>query len=358
MWTRRVAAASLVVGVMLSGCTSERAASPSLDTSSGSSSTIVPPADLASTLVGAAGAGDALVVLQGDPVSGDRQATLRRADGSWQSLPEPPVLGPIASVGSTVAIGGVTCESGPCDDREGALTIAMLNDDRDEWVALDAPEVSLPSETEISTVAGPLTHAVFSIGDTSYVIDPDGTVAALPPAPLEAGQQSVSCFTDEYAVVVPLAATQFGAESQFTLTGDTQVLDLADPAAGWRAVGPVPAGAPTTYSDECAGGRFAFHWGDTQHVLSAATWEWFTERSTWTEINGSPMFDDGPGQIAVAPGGAVAFAVRSGGLNRRDGDGPWTSTGLTSGGVYATDDAVLTLDPESGTFEAVWEVGN
>ena len=197
----------------------------------------------------------------------------------------------------------------------------------------------------MSTVAGPLTHAVFSIGETSYVIDPDGTVAELPSAPLEAGQQSVSCFTDDYAVVVPLAATQFGAESQFTLTGDTQVLDLADPAAGWRSVGPVPAGVPTTYSDECAGGRFAFHWGDTQHVLSATTWEWFTERSTWTEINGSPMFDDGPGQIAVAPGGASAFAVRSGGLHRRDGDGPWTSTGLTSGGVYATDDAVLSLDP-------------
>ena len=358
MRTRRVAAASLVVGVMLSGCTSERAASPSLDTNSGTSATIALPADLASTLVGAAGAGDALVVLQGDPVSGDRQAVLRRADGSWQSLPDPPVLGPIASVGSTVAIGGVTCEGAPCSGGEGELAVVMLNDDRDEWVALDAPEVSLPSETEMSTVAGPLEHAVFSIGDTSYVIDPDGTVAELPSAPLEAGQQSVACFTDEYAVVVPLAATQFGAESQFTLTGDTQVLDLADPAAGWRSVGPVPAGVPTTYSDECAGGRFAFHWGDTQHVLSTTTWEWFTERSTWSEINGSPMFDDGPGQIAVAPGGAAAFAVRSGGLYRRDGDGPWMPTGLISGGVLATGDGVLTLDPESGTFEAVWEVGS
>ena len=358
MRTRRIAAASLVVGLVLSGCTSERAASPSLDTSSGTSATIALPADLASTLVGAAGAGDALVVLQGDPVSGDRQAVLRRADGSWQSLPDPPVLGPIASVGSTVAIGGVTCEGAPCSGGEGELAVVMLNDDRDEWVALDAPEVSLPSETEMSTVAGPLTHAVFSIGDTSYLIDPDGTMAELPPAPLEAGQQSVACFTDEYAVVVPLAATQFGAESQFTLTGDTHVLDLADPAAGWHSVGPVPAGVPTTYSDECAGGRFAFHWGDTQHVLSTTTWEWFTERSTWTEINGSPMFDDGPGQIAVAPGSASAFAVRSGGLYRRDGDGPWMPTGLISGGVLATGDAVLTLDPESGTFEAVWEVGS
>jgi len=199
------------------------------------------------------------------------------------------VLGPIASVGSTVAIGGVTCDGSPCSGSDGELAVVMLNDDRDEWVELAVPDVWLSSETEMSTVAGPLTHAVFSIGDT---------------------------------------------------------------------VGPVPAGVPTTNSDECAGGRFAFHWADTQHVLSTATWEWFTERSTWSEISSSPMFDDGPGQIAVAPGGAVAFAVRSGGLYRRDGDGPWMSTWLTSGGVYATDDAVLTLDPSSGTFEAVWEVGD
>lgn len=309
-------------------------------------------------MVGAAGAGDALVVLRGDPSSGERQAILRGADGSWLSLPDPPVLGPIASVGSTVAIGGVTCDGSPCSGSDGELAVVMLNDDRDEWVELAVPDVWLSSETEMSTVAGPLTHAVFSIGDTSYVVDPDGTVTELPPAPLEPAQQSVGCFTDEHAVVVPLAATQFGAEAQFTLTGATQVLVLADASAGWRSVGPVPAGVPTTNSDECAGGRFAFHWADTQHVLSTATWEWFTERSTWSEISSSPVFDDGPGQIAVAPGGAVAFAVRSGGLYRRDGDGPWMSTWLTSGGVYATDDAVLTLDPSSGTFEAVWEVGD
>lgn len=149
----------------------------------------------------------------------------------------------LATAGDRAVVGGIACTNSGC--TEGELAFAMLAEDRDGWVRLDAPGAELsPTETEMTTSSNRGPFATFSIGAEHYSIDERGEVDAWSPVPTDGppGSTEYGCFVSDTYVSLHLDLGTATPTSQPTwppIVGDVHVQQVSGsvaPASVW----PVP----------------------------------------------------------------------------------------------------------------------
>ena len=314
--------------------------------------------DLSVGVSSAAGLGDDLVVLTAAPDDLSKKlAFLRRSDGGWQELPDPPA-GPsmLASAGDSIVMASIRCDS-ECLGN-GRLEFSTLDADLSSWCPLKGPSVSVAADTEVAVGRSPQAFAWFEVGSVAYVVSGDGTVQQVPESPYSDSETAFRCFTGDLAVLVPWRQVPVqgagDATVRMTLHGVAIRLDPKDVRAGWQKLASVPSGVETTYGDECVGDALTFHSDGKTVGLNVKTGEWAIGESNYAALNGTSVFYSGAGRIAQSPSGNATIAVLSDGrLVRTTDNANWIDTGQKSSGVFSTDSEVLSFRPDTNTFEVV-----
>lgn len=301
-----------------------------------------PPFALSTVQAGGA-RGDDLVVVQADT----GRVAMRFADGTWSELPPIDETGSwlYRSTGSSVIAGGYRCDAltneGVCEG--GSPSFHRLAEDLSGWDELDVPMPAEPFRDNVEITAELVTggSAIFYVDAESYLVDADGQVSRFTP-------RWVLCVIDG-ALVEPVEDAiidrpgTFATEQFLTRLRLVSLADLTGPPEVVELPEPVPVLGEVI----CGAGKVSIVGeGTTEWVFDVAerTLTRIESNSRSAGVQGAQQLD---GHAATSPDGTTLFAGGYGRTWSRTGLEPWQDTGRPLIAVWATDSAVLGLDPSS-----------
>jgi hypothetical protein len=302
-----------------------------------------------------AGLGDDLALIRADydGRGGQRPsvAAYRTPDGKWGELPVPPVEGvyELAGVRDTVMIGGFECRSDDCSRRVPRFLV--LDDDRRSWreVPSDLAEIRIDpdgEETEagVGMVVSPqvMNVAVFRLGFTDYVVDPDAGPVELTydSDPLMTNPNFVPCWTDDVEILVPFNGADPPLEVDFDkpwrLDGVVLARDLNDVAAGFEQIATAPRVDIDRGGNVCGYRSLFLYRGETEYQFDLDTLEWTSRTSNYKEVNSGITVSAGALSQKSLPDGTVWDAERE-----RAPDGTWSTVPPGTGQLVVTGSGVV-----------------
>jgi hypothetical protein len=216
-------------------------------------------------------------IVEGSPSA--RGAAVRRVDGTWSELPEPPGLygAELAAVGDTVAVVGFDCPGDPCD--AGTRAGALLTPELDDWLPLDFDDAE-PHNVYDSGMS-PIGDGWVVGGPGFFHIDPDRSVvfAERPEMSTMVNTTSVECGNGSRLLSVELRGVEGVYDPALGFLHAVQnplVFDAQDARSGWVA-GPTPppleVDLPTSM---CGAGELVL--ASPGHEISFSY-----QSATWTE---------------------------------------------------------------------------
>lgn len=296
-----------------------------------------------------AGLGDDLALIRADYYErGGRRpvvAAYRTPDGDWGELPVPPVFGDydLAAVRDTVMIGGFECRDDDCSRLLPRFLV--LEEDRRSWreVSSDLGEVRIDPSGEESEAGVALAYpqamdrAVFSLGFTNYLVDPDTGPVELnyDGDPALINPNWVICRTDDVEILVPFSEQQAGTvgyDEPWRLDGVVLSRDLDDLAAGFQRIATAPQVEVDRSSDVCGYRTLFLYDGATELQFNLDSLDWISRPSNYEDVNSGITVSAGLGVQLSLPDGTTWDAERE-----RSPDGTWSLIPPGTGGLVVTE---------------------
>lgn len=278
---------------------------------------------------------------------------VRRGDGMWAELPDPPtsyVSLALASVAGQVVLGGVVCDD-PAECTSGHTEWSVLAEDLGAWEVLD-DDVPFRNDREavITSMRGRHDVGVFSTPSGRVVIDADHDVSPIPSRTGAALGDGAACIVgstlfESFASYTNLDnADGTGAINLGEATMST--LDLSDPAADWRPGPPAPEGVRGLEA-ACLDHGVLFLDDGVETVFDIDTGTWTRTPEPAGELLAGRSLEPGGTSSVLTGDGTLYLATGSGStVLRRSPNGTWNDTGIFTAAIASTEATALALNAD------------